>query len=203
MKLFATLLTAFVLALPAVAQDQPTVVGSGPVSGASGFLGDLVTFISPNPSNGLFNASEFNLEALGTLTHVQTTDKLGKVHDQRQFGADVGLSYFFTTGLGSRFDVQYANGQATYTSLAGIARTTFGTTNDAFMIAPYTVLGATHGVGDGTQNFTGYLGIGFDVPFHFDVRSKRISARFKVEADGLGAGKPTYLFGLTFDWQKK
>jgi len=180
----------------------PTVVASGTItgspSGLANFGTDLYNFISPNSSNGLFNADEFDVDMLGMITHTDVTDKLGKTHSRRDFGADIALSYFFTTGLGSRFDVQYANGQATYTSLSGIARTTFGTSTNLFMVSPYVALTASHGVGDSTGSFNSGIGFGVEVPFHIS----KVRGRFIAEADTKSKGQPDYKFGLNFNWQK-
>ena len=202
MKKNLTILTLSAALLVSCAGYSQTATGTVGGSGTANFITDLAAFIAPNPSNGLFNASEFDVDLLGTVSHVSVADKLGRLHDQRQFGADVALSYYFTTGLGSRFDVQYANGQVSYTSLAGIARTTFGTTNDAVVISPYTVLGAAHGVGDSTTAFNAYLGVGVEVPFHFTLFKKLIHGRGMLEADAVSTGKPNYKFGFSFDWQR-
>jgi hypothetical protein len=185
------------------APPPPTVVATGTItgspSGLANFGTDLYNFIAPNSSNGLFNADEFDVDALGVITHTESVDKLGKTHSRRDFGADLGLSYFFTTGLGSRFDIQYANGQATYTSLAGVARTTFGNSSNLVMISPYIALIASHGIGSTTGAFNSGIGFGAEVPFHI----KKLQGRFIAEVDTKSQGQPDYKFGLNFNWQKK
>jgi len=185
------------------APAAPTVAATGTINGSSSglanFGADIYNFIAPNSSNGLFNADEFDVDVLGMVTHTDVTDKLGKTHSRMDFGADMALSYFFTTGLGSRFDVQYANGQATYTSLSGIARTTFGTSTNLFMISPYIALTASHGVGDSTGAFNSGIGFGVEVPFHIS----KVQGRFIAEADTKTHGQPDYKFGLNFNWQRK
>ncbi len=181
----------------------PTVVATGTIngspSGLANFGTDLYNFIAPNSSNGLFNADEFDVDVLGMVTHTDVANKLGKVHSKMDFGADLALSYFFTTGLGSRFDIQYANGQATYTSLSGIARTTFGTSSNLVMLSPYVALMASHGIGDSTGSFNSGIGFGVEVPFHIS----KVHGRFIAEADTKTHGQPDYKFGLNFNWQKK
>lgn len=199
------LLLLTVTLLLAFSSARAQVTNSGQFGGNNGFgnaANDFLNFLMPNPSNGIFQASEFNVDLSGTYSHVLTPNSAGVLEDHRQWGADLGISYFFTTGLGSRFDIQYADQRVSYTSISGIARTTFGTTNDLVMISPYFVAGAIHGVADNTTSFAGYAGFGIAYPFNFRVFKKAVHGRLHGEVDSPSSGKPNYIFGLTFDWQK-
>lgn len=177
-----TLLLTILLAVSCLTGYSQTT-NSGTIGGSNGwysFIGSALNFLAPNPTNGLFNADEFDVTTYGVL------------RDDR-FGGGIAVSYWFNTGIGSSLRIDAFENDVTFTEVSMVARTTFGP------ISPYLGLGASHDTSGGDGEFQATSTVGF--MYHLPI--KKVNSRIFVELSGRGEDKPTIRFGLNFAWMKK
>lgn len=160
--------------------SQSTNSGTlGGTNGWSQFLFSAINFLQPNPTNGIFEAEDFEVAAYGALKG-------------DEIGGGIAAAYWFNNGIGSSLRLDYFENDVVFTEVSMVARTTF------WSFSPYVSLGASHETsgGDREVQAAGSIGLSYGIPLD------NIDSRVWLELSGRGEDEPTIRFGLTFAWGK-